>query len=256
MQERTISKSMIIRCAFSLCFVYLLSWILPFSIFKHRDYDAEITKHMLILNKLSNHLLIKSNDKKHNAGDLEQDNCNELSNHILNDPYPVAANQGVKLIVDPLNNCINDQNNLMDANQNNYNSLIDPETGCINSNPDDHIHDSMDCSKNNSKEQMKELSNDHLSKDHLSKDHLSKDHLSKNLSKNLSKDHLSKDLSMDEMIYTLKIKNIGTHVPDPESYSESEIYVNTNTKIFYIKTINGFKTFPLNKKSIIKCEKF
>lgn len=55
--------------------------------------------------------------------------------------------------------------------------------------------------------------------------------------------------------YALKIKRIGGDMPDFDDYAESEIFVHTEKKVFYIRTKTGFRVYPLNKKSIIKCVK-
>ena len=63
------------------------------------------------------------------------------------------------------------------------------------------------------------------------------------------------DKKKEKMIYSLKIKQIGPRLPNPDNYSESDIYVNTKTKSFYVRSGEGFASFPLIKQSIVKCEK-
>jgi len=59
----------------------------------------------------------------------------------------------------------------------------------------------------------------------------------------------------DKTLYSLKIKSMGNCDPDMKKFKESEIYVNTKSKTFMIRTKKGFETFPLIKKSVVKCEK-
>lgn len=63
------------------------------------------------------------------------------------------------------------------------------------------------------------------------------------------------DKNKDKMLYSLKIKRLGISTPDPDDYSESDVYVNTKTKTFHVKTGKGFISFPLIKHSIVKCER-
>lgn len=58
-----------------------------------------------------------------------------------------------------------------------------------------------------------------------------------------------------EYEYALKIKRIGGDTPIWDDFAESEIYVHTEKKVFYVRTKKGFRVYPLNKKSIIKCVK-
>ncbi len=73
--------------------------------------------------------------------------------------------------------------------------------------------------------------------------------------------HIEFDLCDDQtsdknnVICALKIKEMGKTEPDPEKFGESDIYVNTKTKTFQIKTSEGFHFFPLGKKSIVRYEK-
>jgi hypothetical protein len=59
----------------------------------------------------------------------------------------------------------------------------------------------------------------------------------------------------EDILYSLKIKEIGKSEPNPKEFSESEIYINTSSKQFCIKTKDGFQKFPLTKRSVVKCEK-
>jgi hypothetical protein len=59
----------------------------------------------------------------------------------------------------------------------------------------------------------------------------------------------------EKIVYAIKIKQLGNHDPDPDLFNDSDIYINKKTKIFYVKSQEGFSTFPLIKQSIIKCEK-
>ena len=59
----------------------------------------------------------------------------------------------------------------------------------------------------------------------------------------------------DKSIYSLKIKLMGNCDPDAKKFKESEIYVNTKHKTFMVRTKKGFETFPLIKRSVVKCEK-
>lgn len=52
--------------------------------------------------------------------------------------------------------------------------------------------------------------------------------------------------------FALKIKDIGRDIPKENEYNDSEIFINIENKTIQIKTKNGFKTFPLNKKSIVR----
>lgn len=63
------------------------------------------------------------------------------------------------------------------------------------------------------------------------------------------------DVNKEKMLYSLKIKRLGTSLPIPEDYSESDIYVNTKTKTFHVRSGKGFESFPLIKHSIVKCER-
>ena len=64
-----------------------------------------------------------------------------------------------------------------------------------------------------------------------------------------------KNKEMDKSIYSLKIKKTGIINPHMTDFDESDIYVNTKTKTFHIRTKRGFEIFPLVKNSIIKCDK-
>ena len=70
---------------------------------------------------------------------------------------------------------------------------------------------------------------------------------------NMCDDIMTKE--KENMICALKIKEMGKIDPDPEKYGKSDIYVNTKTKTFHVRTLDGFQTFPLGKKSIVRCEK-
>ena len=52
--------------------------------------------------------------------------------------------------------------------------------------------------------------------------------------------------------YALKIKEIGQHEPNTKNFDENDIYVNTKTKTYHIKVKNGFNTYPLGKRSIVR----
>jgi hypothetical protein len=65
----------------------------------------------------------------------------------------------------------------------------------------------------------------------------------------------NEELEKNKVLYSLKIKEIGKDQPPDDKFKESEIYVNTKTKTFHVKTDNGFKSFPLIKRSVIRCEK-
>ena len=56
-------------------------------------------------------------------------------------------------------------------------------------------------------------------------------------------------------LYALKIKEIGRREPRDRDFSDSDIYVNTETKQFYIKTDDGFNVYPLVKRSIVRCDR-
>jgi hypothetical protein len=72
---------------------------------------------------------------------------------------------------------------------------------------------------------------------------------------NICVDFTYDDCDDSKMLYSLKIKEIGKCDPDPRDFCESEIYVNTKNKTFHVKIGNKFKSFPLVKKSIVKCER-
>jgi hypothetical protein len=56
----------------------------------------------------------------------------------------------------------------------------------------------------------------------------------------------------DKFTYALKIKGIGRDIPREKDFAESEIYINTDKKLLFIKSQNRFVVFPLLRKSIIK----
>jgi hypothetical protein len=59
----------------------------------------------------------------------------------------------------------------------------------------------------------------------------------------------------DKCLYAIKIKELGKSMPKENDFEESDIYVNTDKKVFYVRTKSGFKVYPLTKRSIIRCEK-
>jgi len=63
------------------------------------------------------------------------------------------------------------------------------------------------------------------------------------------------DIDEEKILYTLKIKQIGTSEPVLSDYAESDIYVNSKTKMFLVRSTDGFKSFPLIKQSIVNCER-
>ncbi len=68
-------------------------------------------------------------------------------------------------------------------------------------------------------------------------------------------DKSKSSIASDDSAYSLKIKNIGNQEPNKDDFNDSDIYINQKSKKFYIKTSNGFTSFPLNKKSIVRYEK-
>ena len=73
---------------------------------------------------------------------------------------------------------------------------------------------------------------------------------------NICVDFACDDAPKDKkMLYALKIKEIGRCDPKEGDFCESDIYVNTESKQFYVKTKSGFHTYPLLKRSVVKCEK-
>lgn len=63
------------------------------------------------------------------------------------------------------------------------------------------------------------------------------------------------DKNKEKMLYSLKIKRLGTSTPNPDDYADSDIYVNTKNKTFNVRSGKGFTSFPLIKHSIVKCER-
>ena len=64
-----------------------------------------------------------------------------------------------------------------------------------------------------------------------------------------------KEKNKEKMLYSLKIKKLGADKPCTDNFNESDIYVNTLTKKFYVRSGDGFASFNLVKNSIVKCEK-
>lgn len=67
--------------------------------------------------------------------------------------------------------------------------------------------------------------------------------------------HNEPDNKERKSLYALKIKEIGRREPKDRYFSDSDIYVNTETKQFYIKTDDGFHVYPLVKRSIVRCDR-
>jgi hypothetical protein len=62
--------------------------------------------------------------------------------------------------------------------------------------------------------------------------------------------------SIDEdYIYAMKIKTISKTEPNYNKMLLNEIHVNTEKKLFYIKTKNGFECFDMPKRCIVKSYK-
>ena len=171
----------IIRCAFRLCFLYILKFLLPpiclgkyISLFA-TDYNNEIIQQIDRMRKL----LISSNSEDTSTTNHDNDNFTKTDNHDNEIKY--AA----------------------------YNDIKKNITG-----------------------QLIEKYGD-----------------------NICVDFTFDNENREKVIYSLKIKEIGKCDPDPKNFDESEIYVNTKTKHFLVKNKRNFETFPLSKRSIIKCER-
>lgn len=65
----------------------------------------------------------------------------------------------------------------------------------------------------------------------------------------------AEDCKKDKVLYSLKVKELGKNDPDEKDFEESEIFVNTKTKTFGVRTSKGFRVFPLAKRSVVRCEK-
>jgi hypothetical protein len=63
------------------------------------------------------------------------------------------------------------------------------------------------------------------------------------------------DTSDDCRQYSLRIDGYGKCDPKEDEFCESEIYVNTVNKRFYVMSKNGFKSFPLRMGSVVEIEK-
>lgn len=59
----------------------------------------------------------------------------------------------------------------------------------------------------------------------------------------------------NDTVYSLKIKEIGSGEPKKGNYACSEIYVNKADRTFNVMTEEGFKTFALCPKSIVRSER-
>lgn len=59
----------------------------------------------------------------------------------------------------------------------------------------------------------------------------------------------------NKILYSIKIKQVGRNEPNPKDFCESDIYVNTQNKMFYVRTSKGFNMYPLTKKSVVRCER-
>lgn len=60
---------------------------------------------------------------------------------------------------------------------------------------------------------------------------------------------------VNDTVYSLKIKDIGCGEPKKGNYVCSEIYINKADRTFNVMTEEGFKTFALRPKSIVRSER-
>lgn len=149
--------------------------------------------------------------------------------------------------VDDLNDDINDSNhdvlNSSESSESNDHSCVETETSDKNiSNKNVYNNDTLNNDaykevKKNIINQLKEQYGDNIRVD-----------FTKNKSDVSS-------ISQNKALYAIVIKELGKTNPNPKDFDESEIYVNTKTKTFHVKTKNTFAVYPFNKKSVVRCDK-
>lgn len=196
-----ISINAIVRCAFKICFLYILKCFVPsisirsyIKLCETSNYDDELNDQILIMKKLLNSCL-----------------CEYEKN---NDKYDKYDKYGKYCKHDKKNICITKTN--------------DHDIALKNA--------AYDEIKMNIVDQLKEKYGDNIAID------FTYDNSKKN-----------KD-NKEKVLYALKIKEIGKNTPKIKKFNESEIYVNTETNMFHIRTKDGFHIFPLIKKSLVKVE--
>lgn len=189
----------IVRCAFKICFYYLLKWFLPSTI----DSGA-------------------GSLPKYEAKLMEQINILKMILQTEIDPGSGSGSDS--------------------GSGSGSGSLCTESIGSTNTENTEYNSESLDSeTKRNAYEKIK-------------------DNITAQLKEKYGTDtyvefNVCDDESKDDMICALKIKEMGKNDPNPEKYGKSDIYVNTKTKTFQIRTSDGFQSFPLGKKSIVRCEK-
>lgn len=76
-----------------------------------------------------------------------------------------------------------------------------------------------------------------------------------NIEINFATDDLNAIRTEKNRLYALKIKEIGRKPPNEADLRDSEIYIDTTAKLFYVKHHDELHKFPLLKKSVVECER-
>lgn len=211
----------IVRCAFRICFIYFLKCFLPLIIIDSRGSSSSL----LSMSNYEIELLKQISILKKLVLQFDSDESLDSSASPSVNESPSASASASE----------NTSTNAS-ANSNNSNDSHSENSESLDSNTKHLAYEKI---KENITNQLKE-----------------KYGAETRVEFNICNDkETDKNNVKNDMICALKIKEMGKTDPDPEKYGNSDIYVNTKTKTFHVKTLNGFQSFPLGKKSIVKCEK-
>jgi len=265
----------IVKCAFKICYIYLCKCLLPsFKCITYikTDYNNELENAILKMKRLI--VFCENKKDKHHTDRSDNISGTQKVRHITPKFDVKKCNKSEKDI-NADTTCSHDHSATHSDNSSNDHS---------DDSSDNHSDDHSDAHSDNHSDDSSDNRSNEPSDDPTDANESIKketyDVIKKNITDNLKEKYgenveidfkcdetiktkktpkkqmvPEKSKSLENTVYSLKIKEVGKDEPKKNNFCESEIYVNTKTKKFYVRSKNGFESFDLQKRSVVRCKK-